>query len=431
MEGLPPTSDPTRIGLDRAISAAMDAGKPLHALKIISQQLRGRPATRKDLRDLVELYAILGEPENLVLECQRALASERDCWFATWMAIGLDALGQGAEAAKLIVAADALAGDRLALDNEIRRRARLNEATEASAHPTDPAHPADRGAIEVVSTFYGEAFCRTASRIMLPSLYGCNPDFRDANTITHRFFIRACERPLMEAAWSVLRESGVNVVVDDTLLDRIADLPAGRRYHLHLPYRQAFQAAYEAGRAVLIAPPDHVFGSGLQQQLARLPKGGLLVAGHARIDWEKAVAPLSEAPCTPANANLVRLSLEDYRHPMVQFGLENPNPYWTANRQGDSVDVRFKEPPPLFIDPVPDLIALMDHGSYIGPYETLDHDLVEYTFRRDRLAWVDSSDAFFWAELTAPEDYAPTTLNLYLTRSSLHFARTPLFWRVG
>ncbi|MGB0671473.1 MAG: hypothetical protein ACPGNT_08245, partial [Rhodospirillales bacterium] len=226
--------------------------------------------------------------------------------------------------------------------------------------------------------------------------------------------------------------AGVDVRIDTEILDEAAKLPAGLRYHLHLPYRDAFQRGFEAGAPVILAPPDHVFSGGLKRCLGRLQPGALMVAGHPRLDW-----PLAEAVLIGAlqggggldAAAILDLAFGDARHPMIDFGLAQANPYWRAERAGDQVKVRFKEPPPLMLDPVPDLIALMDHGAYVGPYETLDHDLVEYAFRQGRLAWVADSEVFLWAELTAPESYNPTIVNTYLTRSSLHFQATPLNWQ--
>ena len=381
---------------------------------------------------LLRVETACGNAENVARLGSQLMAQEASEVTALLTSFGFDTAGDAATARKFLETGGALPNQIGKISHELSRWELLDEVANLASGPLDSRAPQDRDGIDIITVLFDEKMSTLARDLMIPSLYANCSELLERYKVRHYFFTSTKDLAILEPAFEALRKDGRDIIVDTATIDDILGRPEHPSKLLHGPYRRVLQSAYEQGHPVVIAPPDHFFGFGIERQLARLPRGGLLVAGHPRVDWHTAPALLQDWLATndgQENATLVKLALCDAPHLMVNYGFEKDNPYWRGTLSENQATVYFKEPPPLLIDPVPDLIGLMDERAYIGPYQALDHDMVEYTYRTDRLAWVDNSDDFFWCELTSPDQYNPTFINLYLTRSSRHFQKLPLTFK--
>lgn len=283
--------------------------------------------------------------------------------------------------------------------------------------------------VEILTEFFGVIHLELLFRTLVPSLWqsGNIPAMlQDGAEVVHRIYCPP-EEALALQAYAMC--SRVPVEIDTTALpqDTVNASSAVRNDRLHRP----FQEAIKRETLTVMAPCDHVFGSGLWSVIKELQHGEYLVCGHPRADYENGF-PLMEAFLAESksdnNFSFVNFCMERVPHPMVSHGKIHPEDYWRTRNKGNHWETFFAEPPPLAFWGSPDMLEPWTKKTLHGPWEVIDHDLPDHCLRRGTLRWVDDSRKFFWTEFTSNRTYTPTLYTKLVLDSIRHFHRTPLHW---
>ncbi len=258
--------------------------------------------------------------------------------------------------------------------------------------------------VELLTIFFGDKHLEMFFKTMVPSLWkaGNIPDMlEDDVEVVHRIHCPEDEATIMEL-YQIASKIPVEIMpgtVGNSL--SIADHAA-----LADPVKEAI------AREVLtvMAPCDHVFGSGLWKTIQQVNPGDYMVCGHPRIESERGLAPMQNflnSNHDRDNRKFVRFCMEQVQHPMVEHGKKTQEPYWhTFNRQ-DHWETHFAEPPPLAFWGQPYMLAAWTGYILFSPWEVIDHEMVEHCRQAGKLKWVDDSRQFFWAEFTEHDQYNP------------------------
>ncbi len=288
--------------------------------------------------------------------------------------------------------------------------------------------------IEVLTIFFGELFLDLFSKTMVRSLWkrGNIPAMlADGHEVVHRIHC-----PPREAEWLSIypKCSEIPVEIDTRLIPQDdpyvpPNQPSPRHDYLAVP----FQEQIKRGVLTVMAPCDHVFGDGLWLAIKDLKPGEYLVCGHPRIDLEHGF-PLMQEFLTKNhdgdNRKLVNFCLDQIPHPMVTHGKKVQEPYWHAHRRPDHWEAHSAEPPPLAFWGTPDMLNPWNEPMLFRAWEVIDHELVGWSFDRNRLHWIEDSRLFFWTEFTSVKDYNPTIQTSLKYGSMKHFRDLPLRWYV-
>jgi hypothetical protein len=277
-----------------------------------------------------------------------------------------------------------------------------------------------------VTAFWGALHLRLLRDTALPSLLLPANLPAVPGPVTHHVYCTPAEAPEVRRLFA-----GRELVLDESLL-------AGP--HPRPRVGDAFTAVADLaaadGGVVLIAPCDHLWGHGLAAAVAALPPGHTLVCGHPRVSTahlDTAAAFLRDPALAAGrdNAPLARRCLEEWRHPLVEYGLAHDHYYWRAERFETHWRAYFAEPVPVALRPDAEMLAVLRAGGRYGRLEVYDHELVDWAFRGGRLRAVTDSRELFHAEWTDPAVYNPTICNDWDSAAARHFRRAPLTWHTA
>lgn len=185
---------------------------------------------------------------------------------------------------------------------------------------------------------------------------------------------------------------------------------------------------------VVMAQPDHCFGTGLANIVEKFEGNDYWVAGHPRVSFESGASQIKNLLKKKGkldNADLVTFAANSHPHVTFRTGLRKNNEKWlNATRRKDHFEVYFKEPPPLVLRPTKDMQSVFSGSPFGNPFEQIDHDIVDLVYRQGRLKVVDNSDDFFWFEFSSDDKNLPTIRNLYWSLAAQYLSKTPLKWNL-
>ena len=133
------------------------------------------------------------------------------------------------------------------------------------------------------------------------------------------------------------------------------------------------------------------------------------------------------------------MALGSFSHGVVKHGMapqqfaksRERSRWWSAIVNGNCVEVSFKEPPPILFEPSWDIVSAMIEEGYTPPFERVDHDIVEWMWKMNRLEVVQSNDVFFWVEYCKDSRNVPTITNDYWPQSAQLLADKKVIWRIS
>ena len=123
----------------------------------------------------------------------------------------------------------------------------------------------------------------------------------------------------------------------------------------------------------------------------------------------------------------------------MRYGLDNKvystlnseeSLWWKGKKTDHGYTINFKEPPPVLIMPCRDIIAAMVSTGNLGAFERVDHDIVEWVWKNNRLKVISNSEEFFWVEFCKDGRNYPTIMNDYWTNGARHIFKTDLLWHL-
>ncbi len=295
--------------------------------------------------------------------------------------------------------------------------------------------------LHIVTAFFGEDHGRMLIKVMWPLLWHHNHECLQEMDYRHIIYCREQDRSFLY--WGDQGRFNRGRVFNTKIMPNVpvsltdegrANYHALRHIHLCQCIQDAFQNAIDDDAIIMLAPPDHLFGYGLANILAKMEQGTFLVCGHSRVSLDKAWPLLLREPMFKNNGELVDFAFKTCPHKVTQFGLENDTNYWDAVDVGDRYIAWIRDPVPILIDPTPDLLRFWQLGGYNnnppGNFEMLDHDLVGHSLNKGRLKMVTDSNQFFHCELTPDCEHEPTVCPKGSSPTEDLFGRTELvFWK--
>lgn len=281
--------------------------------------------------------------------------------------------------------------------------------------------------VELLTIFFGERHLEMLYKTLVPSLVHRSniPAIIQGNELSHRIYCTPAEAAGVElyrqlAPYSVEIITGV-----------ISDAKtAEAHYSLADPVKESIRREV----LTIMAPCDHVFGSGLWDTIKDLKQGEYLVCGHPRIDADKLheVHEFLKTAHDDQNRSLVRLCLDQVQHPMVEHGKRHREPYWHVHDKGDHWQCHFAEPPPLAWWGAPYMLNAWSGFILFTPWEVIDHEMVEHCRQAGTLKTVTDSRQFFWAEFTEHMTYnpkhQPPLQSSFRYEAMTQMQTTPLRW---
>lgn len=269
------------------------------------------------------------------------------------------------------------------------------------------------------------------STTCLPSLF--DPAFRAycaGRRVRVNIYCVEEERAVLEdGVERALRDTGYELTFDTSFLRADGD----NRGRLPAAFKHQLAAARDVNALVIMAMPDHVFGRGLADVIARTREGEYVVCGHPRISIEAGFEQVKRLVAADDydNGQLVSLFVESIPHRVVSFAKTGRHDYLELRGRPYGWDAYFKEPPPLLFWGSFDLIEQGFANPFFGEFECLDHDIPDLMLRHGLLRAIDDSEVFFWAEFTSDTKYPDMLANQWWAPSALLLRRYRLRWHAG
>lgn len=258
--------------------------------------------------------------------------------------------------------------------------------------------------VELLTIFFGDKHLEMLYKTLVPSLQGRGniPAMMEGGVeIVHRIYCPPREAAAVEL-YRQLAPYHVEIVT--------GTISEARTAEAHAALAEPVKDSMRRSVLTVMAPCDHVFGSGLWQVIKDLQPGDYLVCGHPRI--EAGQLPLmydflKEAP-DDHNQKLVQFCMTQIQHPMVEHGKRHREPYWHVFEFPDHWECHFAEPPPLAWWGAPYMLNAWSGFILFTPWEVIDHEMVEHCRQAGTLKTVTDSRDFFWAEFTDNDTYNPS-----------------------
>ena len=183
---------------------------------------------------------------------------------------------------------------------------------------------------------------------------------------------------------------------------------------------------------IILAPCDFVYGIGLKNLLLT-HSDKYVVCPHGRMKASHAHSVREFLKNKYDNKTLAKHVYKIWKHGMVDYGKEHRCDYWRADMHGKTMDIYFKEPAPIFFKAENEIANIIQNKMKYGPtfesswgaFETIDHEVVDYYFKINRLYSPSNTDEFMWTELTPDDKYLPMIYNECWLDSAIHFKSTP------
>lgn len=257
--------------------------------------------------------------------------------------------------------------------------------------------------IHILTIFYGKEHAKYLGETMLPSLVrSLDGIHRKVKTRQYIYCLPEDEMDVYRAEWEVNVDTGLLNVKNP-------------RLELHKAIIRQIEISSRVGATIVFVQADHVYGFGLRGLLEK-HNDKFVVCSHGRI---RASAFEDVKMFLGGSFTNKDFSIQNYtywQHYMVTHGLNNPEKYWKANRNGDVIDVYFKEPAPVLFPADTKIIEIIQNKEYKGhtrdsawgAFEAIDHEVVDYYYRTNGLYYCKDSNEFIWTEFTDDKEYVPT-----------------------
>jgi hypothetical protein len=276
---------------------------------------------------------------------------------------------------------------------------------------------------ELLTIFWGERHLEMLYKTLVPSLLGHGniPALLQSCELVHRIYCTPSEVAGLEL-YCKLATYPVEIITGVITPDN------------HSGLCEPVKESIRRGVLTVMAPCDHVFGSGLWDTIKDLKPGEYLVCGHPRIDADKLplVHDFLKSVPDDQNRTLVRFCMNEVAHPMVQHGKSHREPYWHVHDKGDHWQCHFAEPPPLAWWGSPYMLSAWSGFILFTQWEVIDHEMVEHCRQAGMLRTVTDSRQFFWAEFTEHKTYnprfQPPLQSSFRYEAMTQMQTTPLRW---
>ena len=197
--------------------------------------------------------------------------------------------------------------------------------------------------------------------------------------------------------------------------------------------RDRIKIAEDFDRVLVLAFPDHIFGRGLDRLIQLMKRGDYVVCPQARVDLESSLETFKQLLVANrySNRDLVGISLNEFRHRLVELSMDESHAYLRIRKEKDSFLVNFKEPPPIACwgRGTSDLFNESFARPTFGEFEVIDHDAPNLFFLASKLRLVIDSDFFFWAEMTSQKEYNEMVKNSFWLESAVYLNQCEVKWQ--
>ncbi|MEY4331511.1 MAG: hypothetical protein RLZZ196_249 [Bacteroidota bacterium] len=303
--------------------------------------------------------------------------------------------------------------------------------------------------IVIYSSWYGDEFTELFFNSLLPSLSRPDglPSLKKSYEIEWRIYTTEEQKKKIIDEIPKFKNLFNKLTINTTILKSENFDP---REYLHETFIDCVRSAIPNNSIVLFAPPDHIFGSGLNQLVDNCEIDEYIISPHPRVSYEDTFQlnnhgelifknKLNAENGYLSNIKLAALAINKYAHPIVNYGL-NPTSvdgyrensfWWSAVKNGNNISVQFKEPPPVLFHARGDIVAGMLSEGYSSTFERVDHDLVEWMYKTKRLKVIDSNKDFFWVEYCKKGRNIPTLMNGYWPPSAQNIYKKTHNWSLN
>jgi len=302
--------------------------------------------------------------------------------------------------------------------------------------------------VVIYSSWYGDEFTELFFNSLVPSLKRPDalPEISSKYNVVWRIY--TCEEQYLKIN---NRISDIDKLVHSIEIntDILISESFEPREYLHETFVDCIKKSRNDNDIILFAPPDHIFGEGLASLIYESKVDNYIICPHPRISYEAVYinSRYKELIYTDEingnngyinNRELARIALFKYPHQIVEYGF-NPTSvdgiseesyWWSAEKNGKNVEVRFKEPPPVILYARGDIISGMLSEGYSSTFERVDHDLVEWMDKSGKLVVNSNNLKFFWVEYCKNTRNIPTIGNGYWPYSAQKIYLTPHIWSV-
>ena len=290
--------------------------------------------------------------------------------------------------------------------------------------------------IVIYSSWYGDEFTDLFFNSLLPSLN--RPDslksLRENFNIEWKIYTTKEQLKRIQSKIGDIKDLVNSININTDILK--SDYFEPREY-LHETFIDCIKQSLDSNSIIIFAPPDHIFGDGLRSMIETSKVDSYTICAHPRISYEDAFLTneykfliyqngIDDADGYVKNNQLLNFALFKYPHPIVCHGIkpefidgDNEFSYWwSAEIIGSTVEVRFKEPPPVLLYARRDIISGMLSEGYSSTFERVDHDLVEWMYKTKRLNVIANNNVFSWLEYCKNNRNVPTLMNGYWNTSA-------------
>lgn len=221
------------------------------------------------------------------------------------------------------------------------------------------------------------------------------------------------------------------------------------REYLHETFIDCVKKSIPKNAIILFAPPDHIFGSGLRNLIENIEADSYIISPHPRISYEKTYTSGGYKELIYNNKNdgvegyitnteLASRAIHKYSHQIVDYGISpksvdgilETSYWWSAVIKSNKLFVKFKEPPPVLLYARGDIISGMLSEGYSSTFERVDHDLVEWMYKTNRLKIIKNNADFFWVEYCKNGRNIPTLMNGYWPESAQNNLLSEYEWDI-
>jgi hypothetical protein len=175
--------------------------------------------------------------------------------------------------------------------------------------------------------------------------------------------------------------------------------------------------ALKLNSIVFMAVPDAVYAGSLKRLIDDMKPGEVVSCQPIRVDEDLAEPYLRKAYAENGGISareLVRLSLNDFRHPQINTGVCSDSRILKLIEHKTHWDYHFYAPPAIAFYGNQQLLEQLLECPSMGPYSqtvfyAFDHDFLAIAHENNCLRVVPDSDYFCWAEMTNRRKYTTMT----------------------
>ena len=302
--------------------------------------------------------------------------------------------------------------------------------------------------VVIYSSWYGDEFSDLFFNSLVPSLKRPDalPKISKEYRVIWRIYTSEEQEKIVKSRLLELESLVDSIAVDVSILKSEKFEP---REYLHETFVDCIKKSRSNCDIILFAPPDHIFGEGLSTLINDSKVDSYIICPHPRISYERVYKsseyrkliykyPNESEDDFINNREMANLALTQYAHEIVRYGL-NPQSadgitessyWWSGEIKGSIAFIKFKEPPPVLLYARGDIVSGMLSEGYSPTFERVDHDLVEWMHKCNKLIINGDNLKFFWVEYCKDERNIPTIGNCYWPYSAQYIYANPHTWYI-